>query len=473
MKPRHQVSRTAIDLIKRFEGYRQKAAQLPDGRWTIGYGHTLTAREGAQVSEQDAEALLMYDLIAVAHVLNEQIFTPLNQNQFDALACFAFNIGSDAFRRSAVLRRINEGAMIQAACAMELWRKADFEGERIVIDALVRRRAAEKTLFLTPEGDRWVAAPSPLLQPKVDYDASLTIPLQTPTAVTATYREGKARVERDAVQAPAAGVEPERPSASEQAAEGVGARLSAIFADEIPPAPEPAIEPEPRPEFAVEPDVPAEPERRPFLWAPEPANESPAPADEPAPILVPAEHDALDRQAPPVEDASHEPVFALPGVSFFDPRLHDEPDQQAAAALTPEGEDAQVEVAAPHAFDPVEPVAYAEPSPRIVKVDALAASEEEDQGAFSWITPQSRRRRAAKGQGAGLVAPVVAAAVGVGVFAVSQMLAPNAAPDANGSPPLGLMIIWGLGVVGIALIGWGAYRLLLLLAGGEEGSDKA
>ena len=50
MKPRHQVTRTAVDLIKRFEGYRQKAAQLPDGRWTVGYGHTLTAREGASVS---------------------------------------------------------------------------------------------------------------------------------------------------------------------------------------------------------------------------------------------------------------------------------------------------------------------------------------------------------------------------------------------------------------------------------------
>jgi len=66
MKPRHQVSRAAVDLIKRFEGYRQTSAQLPDGRWTIGYGHTLTARPGATVSEKDAEALLLYDLISVA-----------------------------------------------------------------------------------------------------------------------------------------------------------------------------------------------------------------------------------------------------------------------------------------------------------------------------------------------------------------------------------------------------------------------
>jgi lysozyme len=138
MTPRHRVSRTAISLIKRFEGYRRTAAQLPDERWTIGYGHTLTARQGAEVSQDDAEALLIYDLIAVAHSLNEQVFVPLTQNQFDALASFAFNIGLDNFRSSGVLKRLNEGALVQAACAMELWRKAEFQGERIVIDALVR-----------------------------------------------------------------------------------------------------------------------------------------------------------------------------------------------------------------------------------------------------------------------------------------------------------------------------------------------
>src|SRR3954469_10633495 len=164
MLSRHRVSRQAIELIKRFEGYRQKAAQLPDGRWMIGYGHTLTAREGAEVSEDDAEALLLYDLIAVSHALNEWVYAPLSQNQFDALSSFAFNIGLDNFRRSGVLKRLNEGALLQAACAMELWRKAEFGGERIVIDARVRRRASEKALFLTPP-DGWPAAPSPVLRP--------------------------------------------------------------------------------------------------------------------------------------------------------------------------------------------------------------------------------------------------------------------------------------------------------------------
>ena len=159
MKPRHQVSRAAIELIKRFEGYRRQAAQLPDGRWTIGYGHTLTAREGADVSESDAEALLVYDLIAVQHAVNENTLAPIGQNQFDALCSFAFNIGLDNFRRSQVLKRLNAGAHVQAACAMELWRRAEVGGERIVVDALVRRRSAEKALFLTPT-DGWAPAPS-------------------------------------------------------------------------------------------------------------------------------------------------------------------------------------------------------------------------------------------------------------------------------------------------------------------------
>jgi lysozyme len=76
--PRQQVSRTAIELIKRFEGYRQKAARLPDGRWTIGYGHTASAREGAQVSEADAEALLRYDLMGVAQTVRELVYAEVS-----------------------------------------------------------------------------------------------------------------------------------------------------------------------------------------------------------------------------------------------------------------------------------------------------------------------------------------------------------------------------------------------------------
>ncbi len=230
MKPRHRISRAAIDLIKRFEGYRRKSAQLPGGGWTIGHGHTLTAREGAEVSESDAEALLLYDLIAVAHAVNEHVFAPLTQNQFDALVAFAFNIGVENFQRSSVLRRLNEGQLLQAACAMELWRKADFDGERIVVDALVRRRSVEKTLFLTPPGG-FVPAPTPILPPNVDMDSQGVVPRQVPTALTVPLEGEHTFIERDEV--PPTPVEPDDDEASPalSAAEAVTSRLSTIFAE--------------------------------------------------------------------------------------------------------------------------------------------------------------------------------------------------------------------------------------------------
>ncbi len=168
MKLHPRVTRTGVELVKRFEGLRRRAARLPDGGWTIGYGHTLTAREGAEVSPEDAEALLYYDLSDVAGKLEAWTFTPLNQNQFEALSAFTFNIGLENFRNSTVLKRVNEGQHLLAGAAMELWRKADFNGEEVVVDALVRRRAAEKAHYLTPpEGFR--PAPSPVLRPTFDH----------------------------------------------------------------------------------------------------------------------------------------------------------------------------------------------------------------------------------------------------------------------------------------------------------------
>jgi lysozyme len=250
MRPRLSVSRSAVELIKAFEGFRPKAARLDDGRWTIGYGHTLTAREGAEINEADAEALLLYDMIGASHAVNEFVFAPLTQNQFDALVSFVFNIGVRAFRGSPTLRRLNEGRPLEAAMAMELWRKADLEGERIVIDALVRRRAAEKALFLKP-AEGWVPAPSPLLPPKLDYDALGMIPLSTPVAAQTSMSGDRVYAER-APEGPAPKT-PDTPSASEAAASAVIERLESILSD---PTVAPAVAETPLVEPAAEPSEP-------------------------------------------------------------------------------------------------------------------------------------------------------------------------------------------------------------------------
>ena len=241
MKPRHQVSKAAIELIKSFEGYRRSSAVLSNGRYTIGYGHTKSARADVEIPERDAEALLIYDLLEVTSAVNDLTFTPLTQNQFDALVCFAFNIGVDNFRRSSVLRRVNEGNLLQAAAAIEAWRRSEFEGERIIVDALVRRRAAEKALFLTPAGG-WIPAPTPVLPPNVDYEVAtnlqpeeavrLIAPLEGPVAV-AYPEEPEAASKRDDAAAA---------SPVTLAADAVTARLRAL--EPVAPTPEVVAESE-------------------------------------------------------------------------------------------------------------------------------------------------------------------------------------------------------------------------------------
>lgn len=151
MRARLKVSRAGVELIKSFEGLRQTATRLPDGRWTLGYGHTFSAREGARVTQEDADALLRFDLLPIVDAINNLVLVPLNQNQFDALVSFCFNIGVENFTASSVLKRINEGRMNEAAQAMDAWRSAEFNGQTYVLAPLIRRRAAEKNLFQTPE----------------------------------------------------------------------------------------------------------------------------------------------------------------------------------------------------------------------------------------------------------------------------------------------------------------------------------
>ncbi len=180
---RMRTSPAGLELIKGFEGFRERAARLPGGGWIVGYGHTRAARDGLQISPADAEALLReYDLPPVERAILASVHAPLNQNEFDALVSFAFNLGAGAFMQSETRSKLNSGERLAAAEAMTAWRKARVGGRLMVVDALVRRRAAERALFLeSPSGP--AAAPSALLRPQLDVAASIMIPRETPVAV--------------------------------------------------------------------------------------------------------------------------------------------------------------------------------------------------------------------------------------------------------------------------------------------------
>ena len=478
MKSRHQLSRAAVELIKRFEGYRADAAQLADGRWTIGYGHTLTAREGAHVSADDAEALLQYDLIAVSHAVNEHSYTPLNQNQFDALASFAFNIGVENFRRSAVLRRINEGALIQAACSMEMWRKADFAGERIVIDALVRRRSAEKNLFLTPP-DGWIAAPSPILPPKVDYDASYAVPRQAPSPVTASLEGDRAEARLDMAHAPVPVPpdEDEEPTASERAAAAVSARLESLLPEETPeetveaaPHSEPLLAPPPPVEAGAF-DVPPIPDAEPPL-PDEPAAQA---AAWPSPYVAPTpeEQGELDAQALPEEAPSDEgpaesqalPEAEAPSEAASEPLFELSPEPPPSAEPDP----AEPETA-PADSDSItldrDTLFDAPPAPQTQSNAPWNLSLSEDRGVVSSFEPALPLD--AK-PGSTKAAPLaVLAVVSLVFFAGGVFGGLNAASDTSGAFLTAKAISWMLCVVGAVGFVIAAYLLLRLLDAPED-----
>ena len=170
-----RISPAGLQLIKSFEGFRETAVRLPDGRWTIGYGHVRTAREGLTITPKDADELLLYDLKSIENAVANMIYAPLMQGQFDALVSLAFNISLGQLRDSDIVRLMNSGDYLGAANAFDLWRKARLHGRVIVVDALVRRRAAEKTLFLQhPSGIP--SAPTPMVTPEMDFGGAEASP---------------------------------------------------------------------------------------------------------------------------------------------------------------------------------------------------------------------------------------------------------------------------------------------------------
>ena len=146
-----RISESGIALLKRFEGLELEAYQDIAGIWTIGYGHTgPDVQPGMRITEREAEALLRRDLKSRENAVERLVNVPLNQNEFDALVSFVYNVGAEAFRRSTALRRLNRGARLAAAEALTWWNKATVNGVLREVLGLTRRRAAEKALFVTP-----------------------------------------------------------------------------------------------------------------------------------------------------------------------------------------------------------------------------------------------------------------------------------------------------------------------------------
>jgi lysozyme len=145
-EPIFGISDKGLRIIQDHEKLRLTAyLPTPNDVWTIGWGHTKTAKPGMTITEAEAERLLRVDLDWVEAAIANLVKVPLTQNQYDALASFMFNIGRTQFDTSTMLKLLNAEDYEGAAAQFPRWNKQ--KGK--VLKGLTKRRNQEQQLFLS------------------------------------------------------------------------------------------------------------------------------------------------------------------------------------------------------------------------------------------------------------------------------------------------------------------------------------
>jgi GH24 family phage-related lysozyme (muramidase) len=136
-----KISQRGIDLIKEFEGCKLTAYKDAVGVWTIAYGHTKNVKQGMKITQEQAEELLKKDLAEYEAKVEKYDKYNWNQNQFDALVSFAYNIGS-------IDQLTSNGRRAIKTISEKILEYNKAGGK--TLEGLVRRRKAEKKLFDEP-----------------------------------------------------------------------------------------------------------------------------------------------------------------------------------------------------------------------------------------------------------------------------------------------------------------------------------
>jgi lysozyme len=140
-------------LVKAFESCMKavpggfRAYLDPINVLTIGWGHT--NHNGRQFdssavwTQTECDAEFLDDMAVFETAVNRLVTVPLNQDQFDALVSFTFNVGAGNLEKSTLLKKLNAGDFAGAAQEFQRWNKAAGK----VLPGLTRRRASEALLF--------------------------------------------------------------------------------------------------------------------------------------------------------------------------------------------------------------------------------------------------------------------------------------------------------------------------------------
>jgi len=143
-----RVSPEGVAFIKQFEGLSLTSYQCQAAVWSVGYGTTgPDIGPDTKVTKEEAEILFASDLMEFEGAVRDSLKVTVNQNEFDALVSFAYNVGLGAFRSSTLLKLLNDRADDKIVASEFLrWIKV---GNGKLSEGLKIRREKERQLFLT------------------------------------------------------------------------------------------------------------------------------------------------------------------------------------------------------------------------------------------------------------------------------------------------------------------------------------
>lgn len=135
------------------EGVKNKVYKDSAGIDTIGIGHKILPTEkkllSVTLTPKEIEDIFFLDVIKAEEAINSSIDVALNPNQQAALISFVFNVGAGAFKKSTMLKLINQERFVEAALEFPRWRFITVNGKKQESKGLASRRFREQKLFMS------------------------------------------------------------------------------------------------------------------------------------------------------------------------------------------------------------------------------------------------------------------------------------------------------------------------------------
>ncbi len=151
LTPKRKISENGLKELHAVEGTKLTVYNDSGGIATVGTGHKIIPSdnllEGDKITHELADLFLKNDLHKAESDVNSMVNVPLNQNQFDALVSFVFNIGRTPFQHSTLLKKLNEYDYIGALKEFTRWKYITVNGIKKESPGLITRRLLEQNLF--------------------------------------------------------------------------------------------------------------------------------------------------------------------------------------------------------------------------------------------------------------------------------------------------------------------------------------